>query len=174
MLLNVGRIVRAHGIRGEVVVDVRTDEPGERFATGSVLLTDPAARRPGLPETFKIDAVRPHQGKLLVTFNGVYDRTIAEALAGVVLCVDSESLPPNRDPDEFNDHQLIGLAAVDESGQVLGEVVRVEHAPASDLLVVRLTEGRDALVPFVKAIVPEVDLAGGRVVLTPPEGLFEL
>jgi 16S rRNA processing protein RimM len=174
MLLNVGRIIRAHGIRGEVVVDVRTDEPGERFATGSVLLTDPAARRPGLPETFTIEAVRPHHGRLLVAFDGVYDRTLAEGLAGVVLCVDSESLPPNLDPDEFNDHQLVGLTAVDESGKTLGEVVRVEHAPASDLLVIRLDGGRDALVPFVKAIVPEVDLVAGRVVLAPPEGLFDL
>jgi 16S rRNA processing protein RimM len=156
------------------VVDVRTDDPGERFATGSVLLTDPEARRPGVPETFKIEAVRPHQGKLLVTFDSVYDRTIAEGLTGVVLCVDSESLPPNPDPDEFNDHQLVGLAVVSSSGEAIGEVVRVDHAPASDLLVVRLTDGRDGLVPFVKAIVPEVDLAGGRVVLTPPEGLFDL
>ena len=174
MLLNIGQILRAHGIRGEVVVDVRTDEPDQRFAAGSVLLTDPAVRRAGIPETFKIEAVRPHQGRLLVTFDGVYDRTGAEGIAGTVLCIDSESLPPNRDPDEFNDHQLVGLAAVSQSGEVYGKVIRVDHAPASDLLVVRLEDGRDALVPFVKAIVPEVDLAGGRVVLTPPEGLFEL
>src|SRR5688500_13949024 len=130
MLLNVGQIVRAHGIRGEVVVDVRTDDPDERFAIGSVLWTDPAARRPGLPETFKVESVRPHLGRLLVTFDGVYDRTGAEGIAGVVLCVDSDSLPPNPDPDEFNDHQLIGLAAVTVSGDTLGEVVRVDHVPA--------------------------------------------
>jgi 16S rRNA processing protein RimM len=88
--------------------------------------------------------------------------------------VDSADLPPSEDPDEYHDHQLVGLAAVDERGTTLGEVVAVDHAPASDLLVVRLADGRRALVPFVSAIVPEVDLAGGRVVLTPPEGLFDL
>ena len=170
MLLVVGRIIRAHGIRGEVVVDVRTDEPAERFAVGSVLVTDPAAVRDGL----KIEAVRPHQGRLLIVFEGVYDRTAAEALKGIRLCVDSADVRPSADPDEFNDHQLIGLRAVGVDGEMLGEVVAIDHAPASDLLVLRLPDQRSALVPFVKAIVPEVDLAGGRVVLTPPEGLLDL
>jgi 16S rRNA processing protein RimM len=78
------------------------------------------------------------------------------------------------DPDEFNDHQLVGLRAETESGEVIGEVTRIDHAPASDLLVLRLTDGRPALVPFVRSIVPTVDVAGGRVVLTPPDGLFDL
>jgi 16S rRNA processing protein RimM len=163
-------IIRAHGIRGEVVVDVRTDEPAERFAVGSVLATDPAAVRDGL----KIETVRPHQGRLLIVFEGVYDRTAAEALKGIRLCVDSADVRPSADPDEFNDHQLIGLRAVGVDGEMLGEVVAIDHAPASDLLVLRLPDQRSALVPFVKAIVPEVDLAGGRVVLTPPEGLLDL
>jgi 16S rRNA processing protein RimM len=170
MLLVVGLIIRAHGIRGEVVVDVRTDEPAERFAVGSVLVTDPAAAW----DSLKIETVRPHQGRLLVVFEGVYDRTIAESLKGIRLCVDSAEVRPSDDPDEFNDHQLIGLRAVGVDGEVLGEVVAIDHAPASDLLVLRLPDRRSALVPFVKAIVPEVDLAGGRVVLTPPEGLLDL
>ncbi len=170
MLLVVGQIIRAHGIRGEVVVDVRTDEPADRFAVGSVLVTDPAA----VPASLKVESVRPHQGRLLVVFDGIYDRTLAESLKGVRLHVDSADVPPSADPDEFNDHQLIGLRAVGPDGETLGEVVAVDHAPASDLLVLRLPDARSALVPFVKAIVPEVDLAGGRVVLTPPEGLFDL
>jgi len=99
---------------------------------------------------------------------------MADSLRGVLLCVDSADVPATDDPDEFHDHQLVGLAAVTPDGEALGEVVRVEHAPASELLVLRRPDGRTALVPFVKAIVPEVDLAGGRVVMTPPEGLFDL
>jgi 16S rRNA processing protein RimM len=183
MLLTVGQILRAHGVRGEVTVDVRTDEPAERFAVGSVLVTDSTAVRrlaavPAgawqVPAELTVETVRPHQGRLLVVFVGVYDRNLAEDLRGVLLCVDSAGVAASDDPDEFNDHELVGLAAVDAGGEPLGEVVRVDHAPASDLLVVRRPDGRIALVPFVKAIVPEVDLAAGRVVLTPPEGLLDL
>jgi 16S rRNA processing protein RimM len=175
MLLVVGQIVRPHGVRGEVGVDVRTDAPAERFAPGSVLITDPGHRAaPHVPAKLTVETVRPHQGRLLIVFDGVYGRDLAEGLRGVLLCVDSEDVPDSDDPDEFNDHQLVGLTAVTASGETLGEVLRVDHAPASDLLVLRRPDGREALVPFVKAIVPEVDLAGGRVVLTPPEGLFDL
>jgi 16S rRNA processing protein RimM len=175
MLLVVGQITRPHGIRGEVTVDVRTDEPAERFAPGSVLVTDPGRRAaPDVPATVTVETVRPHHGRLLVVFDGIYDRDIAERMRGVLLCVNSEDLPGSDDPDEFSDHQLVGLAAETADGEEIGEVIRVDHAPASDLLVVRRPDGRDALVPFVKAIVPEVDLAGGRVVLTPPGGLLDL
>lgn len=181
MLLIVGRIVRPHGIRGEVAVEVRTDEPEARFAVGSVLITDPtAARAPDqpaggrVPERLTVESVRWHQNRLLVRFEGVYDRTAAEELRGVVLCVDSADIPPPSDPEEFNDFQLIGLAAVSPTGEPLGEVERIEHAPASDLLVLRRPNGRTALVPFVTAIVPEVDLEGGRVVIDPPGGLLDL
>jgi 16S rRNA processing protein RimM len=109
-----------------------------------------------------------------VVFEGIYDRNVAEALRGVLLSVDSAEIADPTDPDEFNDHQLVGLTAVTVSGETLGEVARVDHAPASDMLVLRRPEGRTALVPFVKAIVPEVDLAGGRVVVDPPEGLLDL
>jgi 16S rRNA processing protein RimM len=88
--------------------------------------------------------------------------------------VDSDAVPEPEDPDEFNDHQLVGLRAQAPTGEEIGTVVRIDHAPASDLLIVRLADGREALVPFVRAIVPEVDLAGGRVVVAAPEGLFDL
>lgn len=169
MLVVIGRIIRPHGVRGEVVVDVRTDEPDQRYAAGSVVQTDPAATGP-----LTMEHVRPHQGRLLVTFAGVHDRDAAEQLRGVLLCVDTADLPEPEDPDEYHDHRLIGLRAETAEGDQIGEVVAVEHAPASDLLVVRLVDGRRTLVPFVRAIVPEVDLAGGRVVLTPPDGLFDL
>ncbi|UWZ40252.1 ribosome maturation factor RimM [Dactylosporangium roseum] len=182
-MLVVGQIIRAHGVRGEVVVDVRTDDPADRFAVGSVLTTDstavrrlaavPAgAWRP--PAAVTVESVRPHQGRLLVVFEGIYDRNLAEDMRGVLLCVDSAVIPPSDDPDEFNDHELVGLSVVDAGGERVGELVRVDHAPAHDLLVVRLTDGRTGLVPFVREIVPQVDVPGGRIVITPPEGLFDL
>ena len=182
MLLIVGQIIRPHGIRGEVVVDVRTDEPEERFAVGSVLVTDPTAARlrpdgraeTAVPERLTVKAARWHKGRLLVAFEGIHDRNQAEALRGVRLCVDSETVPAPSDPEEFHDYQLIGLTVTDLNGNVLGEVERIEHAPASDLLVLRRPDGRRALIPFVKAIVPEVDLAAGRVVVNPPGGLLDL
>jgi len=169
MQLVIGRILRPHGVKGEVVVDVRTDSPDERYAVGAVLETDPAAAGP-----LTIAELRPHQGRLLVFFDGVADRDAADELRGVLLCVDSSTVPDPADPEEFHDHQLVGLRAESADGEPIGEVLRVDHAPASDLLVVRLTDGRTGLVPFVRAIVPTVDVAGGRVVLTPPDGLFDV
>jgi len=169
MQLVVGRILRPHGVRGEVVVEVTTDDPGQRYELGSVLVTEPSSAGP-----LTIDGIRPHQGRLLLTFEGIEDRDQADELRGVRLCVDSADVEAPDDPDEFHDFQLVGLAAVDAAGQPIGEVLRVEHTPGHEMLVLRLTDGRQALVPFVTAIVPEVDLAGRRVVLTPPEGLFDL
>jgi 16S rRNA processing protein RimM len=169
MQLVVGRVIRPHGVRGEVVVDIRTDSPAERFTVGSVLATDPSAAGP-----LTVDEVRPHQGRLLVTFEGFADRDGADSLRGVLLLVDSAGIADPTDPDEFHDHQLVGLRAQTPDGEPLGEVVRIEHAPASDLLVLRLPDGREGRVPFVRAIVPEVDIASGRIVVTPPEGLFDL
>jgi 16S rRNA processing protein RimM len=167
MLLTVGRIVRAHGVHGEVVVEVRTDEPDKRYAVGTRLRTEPPGR-------LTVAATRSHQGRLLVTFEGVEGRDAAEALRGVLLQVDSADVAPPSDPDEFHDHQLVGLTAVTPAGEHLGKLVRVDHAPAADLLVIERTGGATALVPFVAAMVPEVDLDGGRIVLDPPPGLLDL
>ncbi|MGS2614710.1 ribosome maturation factor RimM [Micromonospora sp. LZ34] len=183
-MLIVGRIGKPHGIRGEVTVEVRTDEPEARFAPGTVLRTEPGAAPPPaapehgepfrVPAELTVEAARWHQGRLLVAFSGVPDRDVAEALRGTLLGVDSADVAPPEDPEEFHDHQLVGLTAVTPAGEPLGEVARIDHAPASDLLVLRRPEGRTALIPFVKAIVPEVDLAGRRVVVDPPAGLLDL
>jgi 16S rRNA processing protein RimM len=169
MDLVVGRVGRPHGVRGEVTVEVRTDDPDARFAPGSSLRTDPDGRGP-----LTVAEVRPRSGGLVVAFAGVDSREAAEALRGTVLVVDSESLPPIDDADEWYDHQLVGLAAVDPAGAALGTVADVVHAPASDLLVVRDADGGEHLVPFLRAMVPTVDVPGGRVVVDPPEGLFDL
>ena len=175
MLLVVGRIGRPHGVRGEVTVEVRTDEPEQRFAVGSVLSTDPAAAKVAsvVPATLTIEDVRWHQGRALVLFDGYYDRDLVENLRNVLLCVDSDDVESPADPDEFLDHELVGLSAVSPAGEVLGTVARIDHAPASDLLVVTRPGGGTALVPFVKAIVPTVDTERGLVTVTPPAGLFE-
>ena len=169
MQLVVGRIAKAHGIGGEVSVDVRTDDPDHRFAVGATLETDPAERGP-----LVVDSARWHSGRLLVRFAGVADRTAAEALRGTMLVVDSATSPPPDDDDEFWDHDLIGLDAALVDGAVLGEVTDVLHPPGPDLLVIARPDGGELLVPFVASIVPTVDLAARRVVIDPPEGLLDL
>jgi 16S rRNA processing protein RimM len=169
----VGRIGRPHGVRGQVTVEVRTDDPDLRFAPGTALLTDPASRGP-----LMIEAARWHSGTLLLTLalpdgTVVADREAADALRNTQLLVPVDDLPELEDPDSFYDHQLVGLAAVLPDGAPLGEVTAVRHE-GTELLVVRRPEGAELLVPFVSAIVPSVDLAHGQLVVDPPEGLLEL
>ncbi|MEU4514159.1 ribosome maturation factor RimM [Nonomuraea wenchangensis] len=166
MQLVVGRIGRPHGVRGEVTVEVRTDEPERRFAVGASIATDPAGSGP-----LVVAGRRWHKGILLVMFEGVTDRDVAEDLRGTMLVIDSADVEPTGDPDEFHDHQLIGLAVETVAGEPVGEVEDVLHH-GQDLLVVRREGREEALIPFVKALVPEVDLAGGRLVVDPPEGLL--
>ncbi|QSB17424.1 ribosome maturation factor RimM [Natronosporangium hydrolyticum] len=173
-MLTIGRIVRPHGVRGEVVVEVATDEPTQRYAVGAVLGAKPPTDTVVAPATLRVAGARPHQGRLIVAFEGVADRDAAERLRGVLLRVESGELPAPVDPEEFLDHQLEGLAVVTVAGESVGTVLRVDHAPAADLLVVSRPAGGTALVPFVTAIVPEVDLDGGRLVVDPPAGLLEL
>jgi 16S rRNA processing protein RimM len=164
----VGRIGRPHGVRGEVTVEVRTDDPDDRFVPGAVLLTEPAARGP-----LTVAGVRWHREVLLLTVTGVESREAAEELRDTELHVPVADLPELEDPDAYYDHQLVGLAARLTDGSALGTVTAVRHEGA-DLLVVARDGGRELLVPFVAAIVPTVDLAGGVVVVDPPEGLLDL
>jgi 16S rRNA processing protein RimM len=167
----VGRIGRPHGVRGEVTIDVRTDEPDRRFAPGSTLRATPPAGADRRPGSLTVEGSRWHQKFLLVTFSEVADRNAAEALRGTLLHTTLPADASPEDPEEFYDHQLVGLHAVDTDGTALGEVVAVVHGAAQDLLTVRTPDGRDALVPFVAALVPEVDVAGGRVVVADRPGL---
>ncbi len=168
--LLVGIVTRVHGLRGELVVDVRTDSPAERFATGARL----RARRPGGPDgVLTVTVARPHSGRLLVRFAEAPDRDAAEALRGTQLLIDVDALAPPADPDEFHVHQLQGLRAELADGTPVGTVSDVVHGPGGELLVLARPELPDALVPFVSAIVPTVDVPAGRLVLTPPEGLLD-
>jgi 16S rRNA processing protein RimM len=165
--LMVGRIGRPHGLTGEVSVVVRTDAPEQRFALGAVFEL-------GNGRKLTVAGTRWHRGALLLRLAEVTDRTAAEELRGEMLTVSAEELAPPEDPDEFHDHQLIGLRAVLADGAAVGTVRDVVHGPAGELLVVDRDGGPEALVPFVRDIVPTVDLAAGRVVLTPPEGLLDI
>ncbi|MER7013452.1 ribosome maturation factor RimM [Saccharopolyspora sp. NPDC000359] len=169
--LAVGRIVRPHGVRGELVVEVLTDSPELRFAPGSVLGTQLRGKDRG--QDLTVAAARPHAGRLLLRAEGVDGREAAEDLRGVLLTVTTDVLEPTEDPDEFHDHELVGLRAVQASGDEVGEVREVIHTPAGELLSVRTADDREVLVPFVTEIVPEVDLAAGTLVIDPPEGLLD-
>jgi 16S rRNA processing protein RimM len=159
--LVVGRIAKAHGIRGEVAVEVLSDAPN-RF--------DPGARFFVQDRTLTVKAARAHHDRLLVRFAEVSDRSDAEALHGVELTIPAEEAHP-LDGWSFYPHQLEGLTVIDEDGRTLGTMLRVEESPASDLWVVRVA-GREVLVPAVRDIVVSVDLVSRRIVLRPPEDLF--
>jgi 16S rRNA processing protein RimM len=165
-------VVRPHGIRGEVSVEVRTDDPAQRFAVGSVLGTDPPDAGP-----LTVASTRWHSGRLLVAFTGIADRTGAEPLRGVWLTVDADQAGSPEGPDEFHDHQLVGLTLVTTAGEQVGVVTDVRHH-GQDLLVIEPTAGShrrsEVLVPFVVSIAVDVDVTGGRMVIDPPAGLLDL
>jgi 16S rRNA processing protein RimM len=171
MDLVVGRVVKAHGVNGEVVVDVRTDDPGTRFAPGTRLRARP---KNGPEHTLVVESAREHSGRLLVRLAGVADRTGADALRGNLFLVDSEDLPPIDDPDEFYDHQLEGLRVVTTDGRLVGNVAEVLHTAAGELLSVTSEGGAEVLVPFVSAIVTAVSVADRTIEIDPPDGLLEL
>jgi 16S rRNA processing protein RimM len=167
----VGRIGKPHGIRGELTVDLRSDEPERRFADGAVLRAEAPRGSAFAHRTLTVVRTRWHQSTLLVTFAEFSDRNEAEGARGVVLHADVPADETPDDPDEFYDHQLVGLAVHDVDGTLLGEVTGLVHGGAQDLLAVRAVDGRPTLVPFVSALVPEVDVAGGRVVVADRPGL---
>lgn len=157
----VGRVGRAHGIRGDVAVDLRTDFPERRFAAGNVLTGD--------GRTLTVKSAREHSRRWLVRFEEIADRTAAEQLAGVELTAD---VPDDEtlDADDYFDRDLIGLD-VYTRGHRIGSVVGVQHLPAQDTLLIRIRE-REVLVPFVAALV-EVDLDAGRVDVADVPGLLD-
>ncbi|MDN4160611.1 ribosome maturation factor RimM [Nocardioides abyssi] len=169
--LVVGRIGKPHGLRGEVTVDVRTDEPERRYAVGSRLRAEPPRGSASPLRALTVASSRWHQTTLLVAFEEIGDRNAAEAARGIVLHATVPVDETPADPDEYYDHQLVGLAAYDLEGAELGSVTGLVHGGAQDLLAIRTPDGRDTLVPFVKALVPEVDLEGGRVVVADRPGL---
>jgi 16S rRNA processing protein RimM len=180
MELLVGRVVKAHGITGEVVVEVHTDDPATRFASGSTLRAKPSRGRAdgkGQERSYVVDTMREHGGRLLVRLAGVDGRDAADALRGSLLVVDSDDLPPIDEPDTYYDHQLEGLHVRTATGRDVGVVAEVLHTAGGELLAVHGSEGgetREVLVPFVNAIVTSVSLDDRMVEIDPPEGLLDL
>ncbi|HEY2833184.1 MAG TPA: ribosome maturation factor RimM [Sporichthyaceae bacterium] len=168
MELVVGRIGRPHGVRGEVSIEVRTDSPELRFVPGAVLRTDPAGVGP-----VTVEYTHWHSGRLLLALAGVEDRNRAEELRNVLLLIDVAENERPEDDEEYYDHQLVGLAAHTVAGEPIGTVTEVLHLPSQDLLVVGRDDGREVLVPFVSAIVPELDLAAGVLRIDAPPGLLD-
>lgn len=168
MQLVVARIGRAHGIKGEVTVEVRTDEPELRLGPGAVLATEPAAVGP-----LTIETGRVHSGRLLLRFDGVSDRSGAEALRNTLLIaeIDPEELP--EDPEEYYDHQLMDLDVVLADGTEIGRITEITHLPSQDLFIVERPDGSEVMIPFVEKIVTEIDLAEQRAVIAPPPGLLD-
>ncbi len=172
--LLVARIGKPHGLRGEVTVQVHTDDPESRFAEGARFVTQAQAGS-GVPRELTVRSTRVHRGIWLLGFEEIPDRTGAESLRGTRLFIGAaEAAVVDDDEDAWYEDELVGLRAVDPEGASLGTVGGLEHGPAQDLLVIELAAGGRALVPFVEAIVPEVDVEGGRVVIDAPPGLLEL
>ena len=172
--LLVARIGKPHGLRGEVTVQTHTDDPEGRYVPGTVFETEAAAGT-GVPRALTLATARKHRETWLLGFEEIPDRTGAESLRGTRLLLEADDLEDDEDDDEgWYEHDLVGLAVVDPSGAAIGEVTGLVVGAAQDLLEVRLSDGREALVPFVEAIVTEVDLDAGRVVVDAPVGLFDL
>lgn len=169
MRLTVARIGRAHGVRGEVTVEVRTDRPDERFVPGVTLWVAEGTAGPGVPRSLELRTARPHRELLLLSFEGVQGRDAAEALRGAVL--EAEVPEASDEPDAWYDHELVGLEVRDPDGAVRGTVSGVRHG-AQDLLVVRTPDHGERLVPLVTALVPVVDTAAGHLVVADPGGLL--
>ncbi|QJT04322.1 ribosome maturation factor RimM [Streptomyces asoensis] len=168
MQLVVARIGRAHGIKGEVTVEVRTDEPEARLAPGAVLATDPASTGP-----LTIETGRVHSGRLLLRFEGVRDRTAAEALRNTLLIAEVDPAELPEEEDEYYDHQLMDLDVVTKDGAEVGRITEISHLPSQDLFIVERPDGSEVMIPFVESIVTEIDLEEQRAVIDPPPGLID-
>lgn len=171
--LRVGRLVKAHGLKGAFKLELYTDDPDGRFTPGSSFTLQVPESSPWHGRELTVREFRWMNSHPVAFFEGVDDRNAAEELVKAILWIDQDSTEAPAEDDAWYDHQLVGLDVV-RDGDVIGRVARVDHFPAQDLLIVRVPgDDREVLVPFVSAIVPEVDIAAGRVVVTPPAGLFE-
>ena len=169
----VARIGKPHALRGEVTVQLHTDDPESRLVPGVVFDTR-AEPGSGVPRQLTLATTRVHRGIWLLGFEEIPDRTGAESLRGTRLVLAGVQPDPTEDDEGWYEEDLVGLTAVDPAGAVLGEVVALELGAAQDRLRLRRPDGQEALVPFVEAIVPEVDPEAGRVVVDAPPGLLDL
>ena len=169
--LRVGRLVKAHGLKGALKLELYTDDPGGRFTPGSTFTLQVPESSAWHGKSLTVREFRWMNTHPVAFFEGVDDRDAAEGLVKAILWIDADASAQTAEDDAWYDHQLVGLDVV-RDGSVVGTIVRVEHLPSQDLLIVKAGED-EIMVPFVAAIVPEVDVQAGRVTVTPPPGLFE-
>ncbi|MDZ8201955.1 ribosome maturation factor RimM [Microbacterium sp. SSW1-59] len=168
--LRVGRLVKAHGLKGALKLELYTDDPDGRFVPGATFTLQVPESSPWHGKPLTVREFKWMNSHPVAFFEGVEDRTAAEELVRAILWIDESAA--SQEEDAWYDHQLVGLDVV-RDGDVIGTVIRVDHLPAQDLLALRLADDREVLVPFVRAIVPDVDLSAGRLTVTPPAGLLE-
>lgn len=169
--LRVGRLLKAHGLKGAIKVEMYTDDPASRFTPGSVFTLQVPDESPWVGKTLTLRELKWYNDSPVAFFEGIEDRTDAESLIKAILWIDDDVDSRPVEDDAWYDHQLIGLT-VRRDGVAVGTIARVDHFPSQDLLIVT-TDSGDVMVPFVKAIVSNVDVAAGTVDVTPPFGLFE-
>ena len=170
--LRVGRLTKAHGLKGALKLELYTDEPDLRFRPGAQVNVQVPTDSPWFGQQLTIKELRYYNAAPVVFFEGVDDRTLAESLSRAILWVEHDPEARPSEDDAWFDHQLVGLDVVRDDS-VIGQIQRLDHLPAQDLLVVATNGGDEVLLPFVKQFVPEVNVDGGFVRVTPPGGLFE-
>jgi 16S rRNA processing protein RimM len=169
--LRVGRFLKAHGLKGAIKLELYTDSPNERFVPGAVLELQVPEESPWFGKTVTVSELKWFNSSPVLFLKDVSDRTQAESLIKAILLVEQPLDVSPQEPDAWYDHQLAGLKVL-RDGVEIGTLLRVEHMPAQDLLVIKTSE-TEVLLPFVKAFVPKVDIQAGVIEVTPPGGLFE-
>ena len=169
--LRVGRLTKAHGLKGAIKIELYTDDPDRRFVPGAVFSLQVPESSPWHGKSLELVELKWFNSHPVAFFRGIADRAAAEGLIKAILLIEHDPSEAPDEEDAWYDHQLVGLAVM-RDGVKVGTVVRLDHFPAQDLLYVE-TDAGEVMVPFVKAIVPAVDIAAGIITVTPPQGLFE-
>lgn len=169
--LRVGRLLKAHGLKGAIKVEMYTDDPAARFVPGSVYTLQVPDESEWFGKTLTLIELKWYNDSPVAFFEGITDRNASESLIKAILWIDEDTDSRPAEEDAWYDHQLIGLT-VRRDGVAVGTIARVDHMPAQDLLIVDTANG-EVMIPFVKAIVSHVDIAAGTMDVTPPIGLFE-
>jgi 16S rRNA processing protein RimM len=169
--LRVGRLTKAHGLKGAIKIELFTDAPERRFVPGAVFSLQVPTTSSWHGKTLELNELKFYNSHPVAFFKGINDRTTAESLIKAILWIDQDLAEASDEEDAWFDHQLVGLTVIRDGAKV-GTITQIDHFPAQDLLTVRTSTG-DVLVPFVKAIVASVDIEAGTMTVTPPLGLFE-
>jgi 16S rRNA processing protein RimM len=169
--LRVARLTKPHGLKGAIKIELYTDAPERRFVPGAVFRLQVPSESPWHGKTLELAELKWYNSHPVAFFTSISDRTAAESLIKAILWIDEDTDAPSDEEDAWYDNQLVGLRVL-RDGTEVGMVTLVDHLPAQDLLHVQTAAG-EVLVPFVKALVPTVDVAAGTLTVTPPAGLFE-